>query len=151
MSNPPDLKFTIQDNEEVTLARKKVYRNKDMPNYLRIGIMTAEVDVIDKIIDASKGAQQLFKKLKLFRNPGNNMATLGKPKNKSEAVNRTKAFKELETLGLVKRVKVMQLRDSQNHIVEVPLSTYLINPCMLFPKTNEDFDQVMSYWNQIGE
>lgn len=82
----------------------------------------------------SRAATWLFWKLEQKRNLRTNIAEFKSADMTTTEQQRTsKGYKELHTLGVIKRTK-------QNH--------YLINPRALLPRENKDFNAVMNIWEQ---
>lgn len=120
-----------------------------MPQYTRIGISDDNEDLLDILAKVSKNSFSMFTLLKKERNPHTNMTTLQKCETPSETNAQNLALRELEAVNLIHRVGARSLRDQRNKVVQVAKRTFLINPLYLFPRTNEDFEIVFNYWNQL--
>jgi len=144
-------KYIIENNEEVVLTTRKIYRVEGMPHYRRIGIMSDKegTDVLDLLGQVSKSAFNMYIHLKRLRNEENNITTLPPTENHSDTVAQNRSLRELEKVGLIKKVKRNQLRNEELLEVTVPKRTYIINPIHIFPRTNEGFSLARHYWNQL--
>lgn len=145
------LNFNISSNEEVSVKRKKVYRNFEMPNYLRVGIMDNKKDILDVLGEVSKAAYRIYLTMKDTRDTRSNIVSVAPGSTPTEVNVQTKALRELERIGLVRRIKTTQLRSRTGLSIKVPKRTFILNPKYLFPKSNEDFDLAIFYWNQLDK
>ena len=121
-----------------------------MPHYTRYGYQGDEVDIFDLLLECSKTAFKVFNDLKHGRNPSTNLVTLPKlSTGTTEYVSRSKALRELIEIGLIRKVKKNALITQDGIGLAVPTGTYLINPKYLIPRSNDDFDIVNNYWQQL--
>ncbi len=142
--------ISINEGEEVTLQRKKNYRSPNMPAYVRIGIDKNKDNVLDLLAKCSSHAVGIYSTLCKGREPSTNISTLMPTKSDSEKVCQSRALRELEKVALIKRIKVTKpLVSPDNVLLTFPKRTFIINPNYLFPKTNEDFENVLYYWRQV--
>jgi hypothetical protein len=145
----PRSNISIEANDEVSITTRKKYRSSNMPHYVRYGITEDNEDIADVLAKVSKPAHIMFVHLKRIRDAETNMATLPKGQNISETNAQNTALRELEHVGLIKRVGTKQLKTSSLDTIQVPKRTFLINPRLLIPRSNEDFEVVYYYWQQL--
>lgn len=136
---------------EIITTHKRKYRSYGMPNYIRVGLTENGDTYTDLLLRCSKGAFGLFAEVMKIRNTENNMVTLREPGSKSMQVTRSNSLRELEGIGLIRKVGVRSLKTPEGYIVGVPKRTYIINPCLLLPRTNDGFAEALAYWKQLDE
>lgn len=140
-----------QNNTEVIVSTvNKDYRNPRMPYYTRYGIDSeTQTDIVELMYQMSASAEKYFVMLKRARNPETNIATLWDIEQDKDVSGMNKALKELENLEVIRRLKVTKpLHNLDGTTRKVPKRSFLINPTILIPKRNEDFDTAINYWDQ---
>lgn len=142
--------ISINETEEVTLHRKKAYRSPNMPAYVRIGIDNNKDNVLDLLAKCSSNAVSVYSSLCKNRDANSNISTLGPTISDSDKVTRSVALKQLDKVGLVKRLKISKPLISPNNVKLVyPKRSFIINPNYLIPRNNNDFEEVLFYWKQV--
>ena len=125
----------IQDDEELCISVKKKYKY-DLPSFGMIGTTERRtkmpsLDMHSILRDLSKNSTWFFWTLVQTRNPKNLAKFI--PVDNTQAKQVTKAYKELVSATLVKRVR---------------RGEYLINPKAYFPRA-ELFEEVQTQWESI--
>lgn len=136
-------------NEKVIVTKTDAYRDPRMPNYVRIGIMKGDIDVVDLLEDVSHPAFKMYIRLRKLRNTKNNLATLPAAESRSETVTQSRSLKELIEGDFIRKVPVKALKSPEGFEITVPKRTYIINPIHLLPRDNTDFTTGHDYWDQL--
>jgi len=127
----------LANDEELCIKRRKT--SHDVPAFLAIGVaMYYETKrkgypKLEEVLrDLSKGATWLLWELVRKKNQYSNISHLA-AEDQADMVKITRAYKELEGLGIVKRVSKQK---------------YFINPLVIYPKFDR-FEEVLEAWKAL--
>lgn len=140
----------LKGGTEVTIKVNNSHKALGVPVYTRYGITNDGKDVLDMVLDLSKGATRMLIEMKAKIDIKTNMVTLNKPASEGARVTTTTEVNELIRANIVRRVPTQKLKNTNGYTLVVPRRTFMINPSLLIPRTNEDFALARYYWEQLG-
>lgn len=140
----------LKGGDEVTIKVNNKHKFLGVPMYTRYGITNEGKDVLDLVLDLSKGAARMLTELKGKRNTETNMVILEKQDTESERVMMTQALNELIRAGIIRKIPTQKLKNINGFPLVTPKRTFMISPLLLIPRTNEDFALARYYWEQLN-
>jgi hypothetical protein len=143
MTSRGNITISLGPNESVSIQKPR--RDLRMSNYVRYGVNDKGEDLFDVMVNASLGSIRLFHDMKKMRDQESNLVVLPKLESTSQVNHRNSYIRELEGLGLIKRVGCNSIPGKK-----YPVRTILINPVLLIPRSNEGFSMSMDMWEILG-
>lgn len=161
MTSAKDFRLLImaqnKPNTTVSVVSSSATRYKITPEYQTLGNFSmtkqfthkessaVDTDLLDLLGSMSKGASSLFLVLKRGRNYKTNIVTLTEPVEPSKL---SRAYRELNSLDLVKRLPTSVSVPSHDITLQYPKHTYMISPEYIRLNAKDE-PLYLSLWNQL--
>jgi hypothetical protein len=110
---------------------------------------TIKPDLVDLMGQLDKGSTALFVQIKQNTNPRTGVAYLDpKDMSRGQLNNRSKYFKELRALDMVRRVPVTGLQSCTGLDLAFRKHTFMIHPQLIYPISTFE-DEIRHLWSQL--